>query len=248
MQRFLILTKAIFLIHLRERSTLFWNFAFPVFLLVIYAAIFGGDDVAAFMTWMMPGVLTLNILAFGLISSSTMLTEMRAKGVLRRLQASPVPAAILAGAYILVNVLIAVLQAALVVAVAVIVYGVRLPAAHLLLAAPMVVAAVLMSVALGQVVSSVVAARTGAAVAVGQILYFGQMFIADLIMPIEMMPAWVQRVGPWLPGYAIAQLVRPPLADGVLSPDLAANLLLAAAYGLAAALIAGRLFQWEARP
>ncbi len=32
MRRFLIFTKAMFLIHLRNREVLFWNFAFPVFL------------------------------------------------------------------------------------------------------------------------------------------------------------------------------------------------------------------------
>lgn len=246
MQRFLILTKAMFLVYLRERSTLFWNFAFPVFLLVIYAAVFGGDDLAGFMSWMVPGVVAINILAFGLISSATMMTEFRQKGVLRRLQASPVPTLTLVGAYIVVNVAIALLQAALVVAVAVIVYGLEMPAAHLLLALPMALIAVVMSVALGQVVSGI-APGSGGAVAIGQILYFGQMFIADLVLPIEQLPEWIQKLGPWLPGYAIAQLVRPPLQSGALSPDFAVNLLLTLVYGAAAALLAARLFKWEAR-
>ena len=246
MQRFLTLTKAMFLVYLRERSTLFWNFAFPVFLLVIYAAVFGGDDLPGFMGWMVPGVLAVNILAFGLISSATMMTEFRQKGVLRRLQASPVPTLTLVGAYIVVNVAVAVLQAALVVAVAMTFYGLQLPAVNLLLALPMVLLSVLMSVARGQVVSGV-APGSGGAVAIGQILYFGQMFIADLIMPIEQMPGWIQSVGPWLPGYAIAQLVRPPLQTGALSPEFGVNLLLTLVYGAAAALLAAWLFKWEAR-
>ena len=39
MRRFLIFTKAMFLIHLRNREVLFWNFAFPVFLMLIYGLI-----------------------------------------------------------------------------------------------------------------------------------------------------------------------------------------------------------------
>ncbi len=246
MRRFLILTKAILLVHLRERAQLFWNFAFPIFLLVIYAAIFGGDDLASFITWMTPGIIATNILAFGLISSSTLITEMRTKGVLRRLQASPVPTAHLLGAYLLVNVLSCLLQLALIIVAATLFYGLRVPPANLALAAPWVVVAVLVSVVIGQAVSSVVGSA-GAAVVIGQVLYFGQMFITDLIMPIEFMPDWVQRVGPWLPGYAIAQLVRPPLQEGVLSPELGASLLLAAAYALVAGLLAARFFKWEAR-
>jgi len=246
MYRFFVLTKALFLIYIRERSTLFWNFAFPVFLLVIYAAIFGGDDLAGFMSWMMPGVLALNVLAFGLISSATMMTEFRQKGVLRRIQASPAPALTLIGAYILVNLAIALLQAGLVIAVGVFIYGVPMPPANVLLALPMLLMAVLASIALGQVVSGI-APRAGAAVAIGQILYFGQMFITDLIMPVRMMPDWVQTVGPWLPGYAMAQLVRPALADGTLPTDWARHLLLLAAYTGVSLALAARLFKWEAR-
>jgi ABC-2 type transport system permease protein len=246
MRRFVTLAKAILLIHLRERSQLFWNFAFPVFLLVIYAAVFGGDDIPTFMAWMVPGVVATNILAFGLISSSALVTEMRTKGVLRRLQASPVPTGHLLGAYLLVNVLSCLLQTALIVLVAVVVYGLRLPALNAALAVPWVVVAVLISVMIGQAVSSTVG-TAGAAVVVGQVLYFGQMFIADLIMPIEFMPEWVQKVGPWLPGYAIAQMVRPPLQEGLLSPDLGMSLLLGGLYALIAAILAARFFKWEAR-
>jgi len=246
MQRFLILTKAMFLIHLRDRALLFWNFAFPVFLLVIYGAIFGGDDLAGFMTWMMPGVLTGNLLAFGLIGSSSTMSELRVKGVLRRLQASPVPSAVLIGAYMLANLFMALTTAVLVMGVAVVLYGVNLSPASFLLSLPMIVITVLAAVALGQVISGI-APRAGAAVAIGQLFYFGQMFITDLFMPIGQMPEWVQTFGPWLPGYAMAQLVRPALADGTLAADWPRHLLMLTAYTAVALLLAARLFKWEAK-
>ncbi len=246
MQRFLILTKAMFLIHLRDRALLFWNFAFPVFLLVIYGAIFGGDDLARFMTWMMPGVLTGNLLAFGLIGSSSTLSELRVKGVLRRLQASPAPSAVLIGAYVLANLFMALTTAVIVMGVAVVLYGVRLSLASFLLSLPMIVITVLAAVAIGQVISGI-APRAGAAVAIGQLFYFGQMFITDLFMPIGQMPEWVQTIGPWLPGYAMAQLVRPALADGTLAADWPRHLLMLTAYTAVALLLAARLFKWEAK-
>ena len=39
MKRFLILTKAMTLMHLRNGYVLFWNFAFPVLLMFIYGAV-----------------------------------------------------------------------------------------------------------------------------------------------------------------------------------------------------------------
>lgn len=246
MYRFLTLTKAMFLIHIRDKTLLFWNFAFPVLLMVINGAAFGGDGLADFMTWMMPGVLAANLLAFGLISSSSVMTELRAKGVLRRLQASPISSGTLIGAYVVANVAMALATAVVVILVGVVAYGVKLQAVNILLALPMIVVTVVTAITLGQVISGV-APRVGAAVAIGQLFYFGQMFITDLFMPLRLMPDWAQQVGPWLPGYAMAQLVRSTLADGTLSDGWPLQLLLLGVYTATGMLLATRLFKWEAR-
>jgi ABC-2 type transport system permease protein len=248
MKRFLVLTKAMTLMHLRNRSTLFWNLAFPVFLLVIYSQIFGTMDVGGtgFMTWVVPGIIVLNILAFGLISSGTMMVNMREKGVLRRLQASPMPAGQLVGSYLLVNVLIALSQSTIIVVFAALVFKIPLTLTGTLLALPMMMLGILTFVALGQMISGV-AATAGTAVAIGQILNFSQMFITDMIMPMEFMPAWIQKVAPYLPAYAMVQLVRPPLVDGNLCGDLWLNLLVTAGYAIVAGLFAARLFRWAPR-
>ena len=248
MKRFLVLTKAMTLMHVRNRSTLFWNLAFPVFLLVIYSQIFGNMDVGntGFMTWVVPGILVLNILAFGLISSGTVMVNMREKGVLRRLQASPMPAGQLVGSYLLVNLLIALLQSIIIIVFAALVFKTPLTIAGSLWALPMIVMGILTFVALGQMISGV-AATAGTAVAIGQILNFSQMFVTDMIMPMDFMPAWIQKVAPYLPAYALVQLVRPPLVDGNLGADLWPNLLVMGGYAIGAGLIAARLFRWAPR-
>jgi ABC-2 type transport system permease protein len=245
MKRFTVLTKAMLLMHARNRATLFWNLAFPIFLLVIYSQIFGrmavGDS--DFMTWVVPGVVVFNILAFGLLGSGTMMVDMREKGILRRLQASPIPAGQLVGSYLLVNVLIALLQSTILVLFATLVFKTQFTLGGAALAFPMVVLGILAFVALGQVISGV-ATTTGVAVAVGQILNFSQMFITDMIMPMDFMPEWIQKVAPCLPAYAIVQLVRPPLIDGSFGPDVWPNLLVMAAYTVVAGIVAARLFRW----
>jgi hypothetical protein len=50
---------------------------------------------------------------------------------------------------------------------------------------------------------------------------------------------------PYFPSYAVVQLVRAPLLDGVLAPNWPANLALMAAYAGVATLIATRLFRWD---
>lgn len=248
MRRFWILTKAMFFVHLRNRITLFWNMFFPVFLLVVYGLIFGSSEVQGinYMNWALPGVIVLNILAFGLMSSSSMLVNMREQGVLRRLQATPVPALHLVSAYALVNVAIAVIQTAAIILAAVLFFNYTPTALGLLRATPMIIAAIFTSVALGQIVSGV-APKAGVALALGQILYFSQMFLSDMVLPVDNLPGWLQQVASYLPGYAITQLVRPPLLSGEWSSGLGPQLLLVAGYMLAGGLLSALFFRWAPR-
>ncbi len=245
MKRYLYLTRAMFMMTLRNRSTLFWNLGFPIFLLLIYSAIFGHNQVGGvdYMTWVIPGVIVFNILAYGLLSSSITMVQLREKGILRRLQASPVPTLQLVGSYLTVNILVCTLQTVLILGFAVLVFDTSLELSSALLAFPLVVVGVVTCVALGQVISGI-APTMGVAVIVGQIANFSQMFITDMVMPIEMLPEWLQKVAPYLPAYAVVQLVRSPLVSGKLGTELLPNLLVAGFYTLAASLLAALLFRW----
>jgi ABC-2 type transport system permease protein len=248
MKRLFILTRSLFLSYVREPQTLFWNLVFPIVLLVIYRLVFGSGivDGVGYMTWVVPGIVVLNILSFGMIGSSAFMAQMREKGVLRRLQATPVPAQVLFAAYVAVNLIACLMQTAVVMAFSWVAFGWQTTLAGLLMSLPMIVIAVIAAVALGQCISSL-APKPGAALAIGQLLYFPQMFIAGLVLPFDMLPAWLQNVARWLPAYPVGDLVRAPLMDGQLSDDLLRNLMLIAAYTAIAGLLATRFFRWEAK-
>ena len=239
MKRFLILTKAMFLMHLRNGSVLFWNFAFPILLMLIY-----GTVMRPYMDYMTPGVIVLNALSFGLVTSSTMMLEMREKGILRRLQATPLPAGQLTGSYLLDNILIGILQSTLISLAGALLYKVPVSMLSLLLAYPMILAGLLAFMALGGIISGV-AAKAGTASAVGMTIYFSLMFISDMVFPLDMLPGWLRNAVPYLPAYPVAQLVRSAMLDATLDPQWMTHLLLLAMYGISATLIAARLFRWE---
>ena len=239
MKRFLILTKAMTLMHLRNGYVLFWNFAFPVLLMLIYGAV-----MRLYMDYMTPGVIVLNALSFGLVSSSTMMLEMREKSILRRLQATPLPAGQLIGSYLLVNIIIGVLQSTLIILAGVLLYKIPVTFPGLLLAYPMILAGLLAFMALGGIISGVTA-KSGAATAVGMTIYFLLMFISDMVFPLDMLRAWLQKITAYLPAYPVAQLVRSAMLDATLDPKWITNILLLLAYGIGATLIAARLFRWE---
>jgi ABC-2 type transport system permease protein len=233
---------------LRDRYTLFWNTVFPVFLLLIFGTMFGATQVGGqqYIVWLLPGVVVLNLMAFGLIRSATTMVDMRQQGVLRQLRATPVPALHLVGSYIVVDVLLCLMQSALLVLVAVVVYKVPFTVQAAVRALPMVLAGVLTFVALGQLYSSMLAS-TSAAVMVGQLLHYSQMFVSDLFMPWQSLPDWLQHIAAYLPAYAVVQVVRPPLLGQAWRADVAWYLLLVVLYGVAATLLTARLFRWEPR-
>lgn len=239
MKRFLILTKAIFLMHLRNGFVLFWNFAFPVLLMLIYGVV-----MSQYMDYMTPGVIVLNALSFGLVGSSNMMLEMREKSVLRRMQASPLPAGQLIGSYLLVNLLIGILQSTLIIIAGVLLYKVPVSALSLALAYPMILVGLLAFMALGGIISGA-AAKAGTATAVGMTIYSSLMFISDMVFPLDMLPNWMRNIVPYLPAYPVVQLVRSALLEATLDPKWLTHLVLLVAYGLSATFIAAKLFRWE---
>ncbi len=248
MKRFFTLSKALSLSYAREPMVVFWNLIFPAFLLVIYRFVFGGlaVDGATFMQWIVPGVVVLNILSFGMLGGSAFMTGMRATGVLWRLKATPTPAVHLFGAFMIVNVVMCLAQTALVLGFAAVAFGWSVSLDGLILSMPMILLAVVASVALGQCISSL-SPNQNVTLAVGQLLYFVQLFLAGLVIPMENMPEWLQQAARFLPAYAIGDLVRTPLISGDLGADAARNLALALGSTLAAGLLAARFFRWQAR-
>jgi ABC-2 type transport system permease protein len=218
---------------------LFWNFAFPVLLMLIYGVV-----MSEYMDYMTPGVIVLNALSFGLVGSSTMMLEMREKSILRRLQATTLPAWQLIVSYLLVNIIVGTLQSTLIIVVGVVLYDVPVSFQSLALAYPMIVLGLLTFMSLGGIISGV-APKAGTATAVGMTLYFLLMFISDMIFPLDMLPEGLRNVIPYLPAYPVVQLVRSAMLESVLNPQWMTYLALLVVYGVIATLIASRLFRWE---
>jgi ABC-type polysaccharide/polyol phosphate export permease len=76
-------------------------------------------------------------------------------------------------------------------------------------------------------------------------IYFLLMFISNMVFPLDMLPAWLRTVVPYLPAYPVVQLVRSAMLEATLDPKWLTHLFLLVAYGLGATFIAAKLFRWE---
>jgi ABC-2 type transport system permease protein len=249
MRRFIILTDALLRITLRERATLFWGFAFPVGLILLYGAIYGQGEQGGIraITWLALGIVVLNIMAAGLVAESGQLADARERGLLLRLHATPLPPLHLVGASILVRLIITLLQSAVVLAAAVFGFGAQLEAGHLALGFAVALVGALVFFALGQAIGAA-APGARAAFAIGQACYFPTIFVSNLFVPTALLPAWLVGVARFTPAYMLVDVLRPAFVPAVVpSQPLALDLIGLAVYAILGILLTARFFGWAPR-
>lgn len=247
MRRFLTLSRSMLLINLRHPAVLFWNFAFPVGLLLLNAVVWGGPeaiDRGATAAWLTAGIVVLNIMAGAFLGDTAWLVHMRDQGILQRIQASPLPAGVLVLAYTAVRLLLVLIQAGLITAVAVLALGAHFAPDGVLLAAGLALLGATTFVLLGQALAAL-APSVGIVSVIGQMIYFPLMFISNLFMPIELMPAWLADLAHWTPAFMLVDLIRPALTGAPALQAAGLNLLGLALFGAAGLVVAARWFRWE---
>jgi ABC-2 type transport system permease protein len=230
----------------RERVRMVLPVAIPLLLIIILGnigslrqprAIYGGESFIDLYTTIMV-VMGLALLA--LTNMPMMLADYRERGVLRRLQTTPIGPVRVLAAQLIADLTVAVVMVVLILAVARIGFAVPLPrqAGGFVLAALLAAAALLGA---GLLVAAV--APTGrVARGIGALLFYPMMFFAGLWLPIPNMPAALQHISHATPlGAAVSALTA---AAGRSMPT-ALQLLTLAAWAVALGLAAARFFRWE---
>lgn len=230
----------------REPIPAFFVFLFPTVLVVILGSIPGfrepSDDLGgARVIDLYVGIsVALVIAMLALQVTPTVLAGYREKGILRRFATTPVPPAKLLGAQLVMNLLCAIVSAALVLAVGRIAFDVPLASQFpgFLLAFLLCALGVL---AIGVLIAAL--APTGkAANAIGTVLFFPSMFFAGLWTPREVMPDVLQRIGDFTPLGAGERALNDAMSG--TWPNLLSVTVLAA-YAIVFGLASSRLFRWS---
>jgi ABC-2 type transport system permease protein len=228
----------------REVVPLLWGVGFPMVLLTVMGLFSHGPDKSlggfSLVTSYEPILIAFTVSTFALQGLPSVLAGYRERGILRRLNATPVGAGRLLGAQLTVNLTISLIATAGLLIVGYAGFGVPLPKqpGGFLLALLLATAAML---ALGLLIASF--ARTGrVAAAVGTMLFLPLMFFAGLWTPQATMPAAVRRVGDDTPlGAAVAALQHSMAGQW----PTAAGLAILAGYALVFGAVAWRFFRWE---
>ena len=232
----------------RDPLTMVFSLAFPVFVLIIMAGVFGNTPDPEGKVWagvgpmdyLVPGFCGLSVAAIGFIALPIHLSLYRERGVLRRLRSSSVSPAALLLSQLCVSAMLAVIGAVAIIFLGMVFSGAHgpvSPAGFVAAFALTVVCFVALGILLGAVLPNAQAAQ-----AVGLALFFVSEMTSGVGPPREVLPETMQQVARALPlTHAAIALQDPWIGRGTNLTELA----IVAGITVVAAGLAYRFFRWE---
>lgn len=236
------LFRAYLLRSFRSRTSLFWNFAFPLLWLFVFGFVFAGGT-AEGVGYLLPGLFVITILAISFSGVSYRLVNERERGTLRRYRVTPVTASAVVIATALASLVLLGLSLVLLGVTAWLVFGVRLLGGL----GQLVLVLLLGSVAfvpVGLIVGSA-APTTESAPAINNALFFPLIFVTGAGIPFSMLPGWVQAVGRALPPTYLVEALHGVMVRGDALGTVGGSLVVLGATALAGVLCSSLLFRWE---
>jgi len=249
-RRFRILVEAEALSFVRIKPVLFWIILFPMALLMLFATIFGkqhaeaGSYTLPYIYYLTPSMIVFSVMSNGIITHTVAMVTFRRRGILRRIQTTPLPVAEFIGARVLTHTAVMLVQSLGLVAVAELVFGARYSAAQLAATLPVVVVAALLFMTIGQAIATLVK-REEVAVIVGQTVNMNLMFLGGLAVPLFDFPPWLRAIGACLPSAMMARLVTVPMIGMPVDSWTVWCMVGVAIYFAVSLAIAIRFFRWR---
>lgn len=208
----------------RNTSGLFWTIAMPVIFYAIFASFrlerfvnVGGRSYADFF---LPGFLAYTFMQGGLYGLGYFLTDLKAKGVIKRFLVTPIKPFELAVAVVASRVLIMLVQLVLLTAMAVLIFDAQFSWTNIPLVVLVGVLGGSLFLLVGLLVSTVASSYESAApitAGVGLPL----MFLGDVFYPLSMLPSGLELVGKILPLSHLSEAFRSLYANTWSWPTLA---------------------------
>jgi len=191
-----------------------------------------------YIDFLLPRIVAMSIMQMAVFSVAFVFADYKEKGILKRLIATPMKPSQFVTAQVIVRLVVALAQTAILMAIGIIAYH-----AHVLGSYPLVflisVLGGIMFLGLGFTISGL--AKTVEAVpAIANLIVFPMLFLSGVFFPISAMPDWLQHVVNYLPLTHFADALREVMANGAGWSTIAHNIYWMA--GWAAVLVALSVF------
>ncbi|HUI49451.1 MAG TPA: ABC transporter permease [Acidimicrobiia bacterium] len=232
-------TRAETVLQLRRGENLIVTLAIPLGILVFFAKVDTiSTDFAHPVDFLVPGVLSLAVMAAAMVSLGIATGFERRYGVLKRLGSTPLSRTGLLVAKTATVLALEVLQIVLVVLVGIAI-GWHVPAGILPAVGLLLIGTVAFA-GIGLLMAGTLRAEANLAAANG--LFLVLLFLGGMAYPLDKLPTALQYVAKALPAAALSETVRSVLSA---QPFPTGELVVLLAWAVAAPLLAARYFRWE---
>ena len=195
-----------------------------------------------FISYFVPSMLGLSVMQVGIFAAIPLVAD-REKLILKRLAATPLRRWQLVGSNVLMRLLIAIVQAVIIVAVGALVFGVEITG-PVPLTAVFVALGALTFLAVGYVVASF-APTEDAANGMTSVVQFPMMFLSGTFFQIDQMPDVLQVIARIVPLTYLSDALRQVMVGGAPFAPLWVCFAVLAAWLGVAFLVAARKFRWQ---
>jgi ABC-2 type transport system permease protein len=195
-----------------------------------------------FISYFVPSMLGLSVMQVGIFAAIPLVAD-REKLILKRLAATPLRRWQLVGSNVLMRLLIALVQAVIIVGVGAAVFGVEI-SGSLPIAIGFVVLGALAFLALGYVVASF-AGTEDSANGMTSVIQFPMMFLSGTFFPIDQMPDVLQGVARVIPLTYLSDALRQVMVGGAPFAPLWVCAAVLVGWLAVCFAIAARTFRWQ---
>jgi ABC-2 type transport system permease protein len=200
----------------------------------------------SFMDVFAPGILAMSLMNSGVIGLATAFVTYRERGILRRIRVTPFPLTSFILARVISQLLLAGLQAVILIGMAWAFFGLHLRGNPLVLLLA-IVAGALAFLAIGFAISGI-APNAETAASYANLVTFPMLFLSGIFFSMENAPAWLRPITKVLPLSYLVDALREPMSFGNGLSAIWLDLLALILTFVIAMAIAVRFFRWDSRP
>lgn len=196
-----------------------------------------------YIDFLLPGIVALAIMQMSIFSVAFVFADYREKGILKRLLATPMRPYQFVAANVFTRLLVAIAQAAILIAVGVLLFQSKVVGSYWLILLITFLGAI-MFLGMGFTISGL--AKTVESVpAIANLVVFPMLFLGGTFFPISSMPGWLQIVAKYLPLTHFSDAMRQVMTKGAGVTAIGSDLIWMAAWAIVLVVLAQWTFSFE---
>ena len=203
-----------------------------------------GQDIS-YIDFLVPGIIAMSLMNSGVIGLSTAFVTYRERGILRRIRMTPFPLPNFILARVFSQVVVAFAQAAILLLLGNLLYGVTIEG-NIALVAFVVLVGALAFLAIGFLMSSI-SRTTEEAAGLSNLITFPMLFLSGVFFDTDNAPEWLKPITKVMPLHYLVEALRQPMTFGKGLSAIWVDLLVLAATFVIAVVLAVRFFKWDSR-